>query len=478
MRPYFTILTEFLNKQRRWLPLSALLMILVGAGLLGLGMTQTHAVIVAGETIPVRTAAWRVSAVLEAAHITLAEDDRLIPEGDPWLWAPAVIRIEPAREVIIRTPEDAFNLHTAEPIPANLLAAAEIRLFPQDRVLINGQEIDPHTPLDQDEALLIQVQPAVPIQLVVDGRRTTFFSDQSTLGAALEAANIRVSPQDWVSEDLMTPLEEGIAVSIRRARPVTVTAGETALTGLTAGTTVSEALADLGFTLQNLDHTLPPEDAPIPADGNIEVVHVDEEVMILKDEVAFRNEYVEDPNTLLDQVSVVTPGQPGIFATRERVQYVEGEAVWRDEPESWQASEAADGVLGYGSRVEVRTAVVDGQEIEYWRKISVYATSYSPCRLGIGEDVCSYRTASGLTLQKGMIGVTRNWFNMMRLQSVFVQGYGYGTIADIGGGGLYFNHYWIDLGYSEEDYQRWHHWTTMYFLTPVPSWYPALLPWP
>ena len=207
-------------------------------------------------------------------------------------------------------------------------------------------------------------------------------------------------------------------------------------------------------------------------------MHISEEVIILKDEVAYQNEYVEDPTTELDQISVVQPGQVGIYATRERVQYVDGEVVWRDDLESWQASEAADGLLGFGSRVEVRTAVVDGQEIEYWRKISVYATSFSPCRLGLGEGVCNDKTASGLSLQKGIIGVTRSWYNMMRLQPVFVQGYGQGVIADIGGGSLYFNHYWIDLGYSEADYQRWSNWTTMYFLTPVPAWYPPVLPWP
>jgi 3D (Asp-Asp-Asp) domain-containing protein len=294
----------------------------------------------------------------------------------------------------------------------------------------------------------------------------------------LESAHIRISPQDWVSEDLMTPLDEDLSVTIRRARPVNVKVGDVTQTGLTAGTTVRAALVDLGIALQNLDRTRPPEDEPIPEDGEIEVIHVAEQVAILKDEVPYQNVYVEDPNTVLDQISVVEPGQMGIYATRERIQYANGEEIWRDQTESWQASEASDGVLGYGTQVEVRTEVVDGQEIEYWRKISVYATSYSPCRLGLGEGVCNYTTASGLPLAKGMIGVTRNWYNMMRLQSVYVQGYGHGTIADIGGGGSYFNHYWIDLGYSEADYQRWHNWTTMYFLTPVPDWYPAVLPWP
>lgn len=468
----------FLFKFRRWLFPGSVLLILAGLALIWGGLNQTHAVIVAGEVRQVRTRALRVSGVLRAAGVNVGQDDRLLPEGDPWVWAPATIRIEPAREVRIRTPQGEVSLHSAERIPANLLAALDVAIFPHDRVMVNGAEIDPQAPLPREVFTLLQVEPAIPFTLAMDGREVRLYSDQPTLGAALEAAGIPISPQDWVSEDLMTPLEYDLTVTIRRARPVSVLVGDATLTGLSAGTTVSEALADVGVQLQNLDQVHPPEDAPIPADGEIEVVQVKEQVIILKDEVPYQNVYVEDPETVLDQISVVEPGQPGIYATRERVQYAQGEEIWRAEPESWQASEAADGVLGYGSKVEVRTEVVDGQEIEYWRKLSVYATSYSPCNLGLADDRCGYTTASGLPLQKGVIGVTRNWFNMMRGQQVYVQGYGRATVADIGGGGLYFNHYWIDLGYSEEDYQRWHHWTTMYFLTPVPGWYPAVLPWP
>ena len=452
-------------------------MILIGLGLIWMGLIQTNAVIVAGEVINVRTPAWRVSDILRSAGVVIGEDDWVMPEGDPWFWRQAVIMVEPARDVLIQTPEDEAWLHSAEKIPANLVAELELPLFPKDRILVNGKDIDPHTPLDGNSFLLVQLIPAVPVDLDIDGRQVTLYTDQPTLGAALEAAAIRLSPQDWVSEDLMRPLEDDLSVSIRRARQVSVEFGETTVTGMTPAVTVGEALVDLGIPLQNLDHTLMAEDDPIPEGEKIEVVHVYEEINILKDEVSYRNEFVEDPDTVLDQVSVVTPGQLGIYANRERVQYANGEVVWRDVPESWQASEARDGVLGYGSKVEVRTAVVDGQEIEYWRKISVYATSYSPCRLGV-PGLCSNTTASGLPLQKGSIAVTRSWFNMMRFQQVFVQGYGHGTIMDVGGGSLFFNHYWIDLGYSDENYRPWHHWTTMYFLTPVPDWYPAILPWP
>lgn len=60
-------------------------------------------------------------------------------------------------------------------------------------------------------------------------------------------------------------------------------------------------------------------------------------------------------------------------------------------------------------------------------------------------------------------------------QQVYVPGYGHGVIGDSGGGGIP-GRYWIDLAYDDENYVGWHHWTTLYFLTPVPAYIPAVLP--
>ena len=50
----------------------------------------------------------------------------------------------------------------------------------------------------------------------------------------------------------------------------------------------------------------------------------------------------------------------------------------------------------------------------------------------------------------------------MQGQAVYIPGYGYATIEDIGGG--FPDKDWIDLGYTDANYQPWHHWVTIYFL--------------
>ena len=47
-----------------------------------------------------------------------------------------------------------------------------------------------------------------------------------------------------------------------------------------------------------------------------------------------------------------------------------------------------DQVLGYGTQVVTQTVDTPDGQLEYWRAVTVYATSYSPCRSGV--ERCYY----------------------------------------------------------------------------------------
>ena len=48
---------------------------------------------------------------------------------------------------------------------------------------------------------------------------------------------------------------------------------------------------------------------------------------------------------------------------------------------------------------------------------------------------------------------------------MYVPGYGLARAGDTGGG---VKGKFVDLGFSDDDYQSWHWWTDIYLLTPVP----------
>jgi 3D (Asp-Asp-Asp) domain-containing protein len=154
------------------------------------------------------------------------------------------------------------------------------------------------------------------------------------------------------------------------------------------------------------------------------------------------------------------------------VRLEDGQEVSRQTESEWVATEPQDQVLGYGTQIVVKSMDTPDGSIEYYRAVNMYATSYSPCQQGLGR--CSLSTSSGTLLKKGVVAVTLTWYRMFKGAQVYIPGYGVGTIGDVGGGipGVY----WIDLGYSEEDFESWSQTVTVYFLTPAPSSAPPILP--
>jgi 3D (Asp-Asp-Asp) domain-containing protein len=162
---------------------------------------------------------------------------------------------------------------------------------------------------------------------------------------------------------------------------------------------------------------------------------------------------------------VLHPGEFGLLARRVRTRFENGEEVSQKVESEWVARQPEKRIVGYGTNVVVRTLDTPEGPIQYWRVVTMYATSYSPCR--IFKDRCDSYTASGATLKKGIAAMTGQWYYYTGGDQVYVPDYGIATVADTGGGIP--GRYWIDLGYSEEDYVSWHQNVSVYFLAPVPS---------
>ncbi len=462
-------------KQPKFLAGLAAALIVIGAALLYTGMERQTTLYLDGQTLNLRTRAGSVGSALAQAGIPLGEADRLSPPANAPLPRDGGISLERARPVIIVNSADGttHRLYTAERLPANLLALAGLALFPGDRLEWNGMPLDPAQALPRLPALNLSFRPAARIQVEVDGQTRTIFSARETLLAALWEAGMRLRPADQLSLPADTPLTgQPLVVEIEPARPVQISADGMIHTVPVNAETVGQALAQAGIPLQNMDYSLPAEDQPIPPERLIHVVRVREEVLLEQQPIPFKSIYQPDPQTELDQRSVVKPGELGVEVSRVRVRYEDGAEISRAEEAQWVAKQPVDQVLGYGTQVVVRTLETPEGTIEYWRAVTAFATSYHPCGF---LNRCSYITASGATLQKGILAVTRAWYSWMRGQQMYIPGYGRGVVAD-NGGGYPDGRNWIDLGYSDADYVPWAQYVTVYFLTPVPANIPWILP--
>ncbi len=213
-----------------------------------------------------------------------------------------------------------------------------------------------------------------------------------------------------------------------------------------------------------LDYSIPPEDQ-LPSTEAIQVQRVSDEILLEEKVLPFENQTIVDDNVELDQTTVTQTGEYGLAVELTRIRSVNGTEASRKTIRSTTVRPSVNQIMSIGNKVTVKQMAVGGSTIEYWRAVSMYATSYSPCRLGTGK--CSNSTASGVPVAKGIVAVVSRWFPYMQGQQVYIPGYGFAIIADTGGGIPGKN--WIDLGYSDDDYVGWASWVTVYFLTPIPS---------
>jgi resuscitation-promoting factor RpfB len=294
------------------------------------------------------------------------------------------------------------------------------------------------------------------------------------VAGALWEAGVRLGPGDWLSSPPETPLADlNGSVAVQHAQPLIIQVRGRQIHGHSAAATVGQALAENGVALQALDHSIPDEGQPLPPDGQIRVVRVEETLIFEQQLIPYENILQPDPELELDQRRVLEPGLFGVQVNRYRARAHDGQEVSRVLDSDWLASEPRDQVIGYGTQAAAHTLDTPDGTIEYWRAVNVYATGYSPCRLG-RPDFCNERTASGQKLTKGIIAVSTAWYRLMAGQRVYVPGYGFGVIADSGYGipGTP----WIDLGYDDDNFVGGARNVTLYFLTPIPENVPWTLP--
>jgi resuscitation-promoting factor RpfB len=447
--------------------IAAAILFFTGFTLLALAAWQPVMIFVDGQPFVKRTFALSVDAALQSADIKLEAHDRIQPSlGEP-IGRPRVITIQRASEILIMDilHNQQIALSSAERIPANLLAEAGIPLYPKDILLKNDLPLPPDHPLPLAPSHTLQIKSALRLDLLdlESGDTTTFYSNATSLGDALIEAGIEVDISDSLSIPLDTPLNAPLSMAFQRAAPLKIQIGQNVFDIRSSAATVGQALAENNIALQGLDFSNPTERQPLPADGLIQVIRVREEVVLDETPLPYDIERQPDPQRDTGEEWVITPGIEGLQYTLYRLRFENDQQISSHQDAQWIAQPAQNEIMGYGTRSMVASDPgIEG--LEYWGTKTMYATSYYPCGF---LNRCSYTTASGATLQKGIVAFTVEWYRELKGTQVYVPGYGIGTVSDTGGGIP--GKDWIDLGYGNEDYIPWSKNLTVYFLGPPPD---------
>ncbi|NPV08176.1 MAG: hypothetical protein HPY83_09470 [Anaerolineae bacterium] len=266
----------------------------------------------------------------------------------------------------------------------------------------------------------------------------------------------------WPSEG--QPLTSGLSVWLDRSVPFTLVRGaeRTSLRG--RGVTVAEVLASVGVYLVGRDYTVPAGWEPLRRHQAISIYRVTESIEIKQETTSFETIWQPDPDLELDHTRLVREGQEGIRLHRYRVTAVNGEEVERRLEDSWIQQEPLDRIMAYGTKVVVRQLDTPQGPVQYWRRLRVLVTSYSPSTAGPSPSASNYGiTRSGKRATTGMVAVDPSVIPMGT--SMYVPGYGIGVAEDTGNA-IIGRH--IDVCYDDHNLVYWRRWVDIYLLTPVP----------
>lgn len=361
--------------------------------------------------------------------------------------------------------DEPVNVSVNSPLAANWLLKAGIRLYPNDSVHYHGISIpyDLHLPAKNGQQLVYK--PAVPVFIQAGEEEIRFYSGTHTLGEALWEKNIFLKISDNLSLPLDTPLDQAVNVTLLRSQPIRILYEDNEINASVSALTVGGALAEAGISLQFLDYSKPEASQPIPTDRTIQIVRVREEVLTEETVIPFNIERVSDPEMIVGEEQIMLTGENGIQSSIVRVRYENEEEVARTILAEWVSKAPITQRVAYGGNVVVQTFDSSEGSVDYWLAKEVYITSY----LDTGS-----KTASGIWPYYGVIAVTPEWYSILKGTSIYVPGYGVGTVLDVCPGCV--GKPWIDVFIPTDQYVSWSRTETVYFLPPVPDNFSGELP--
>jgi resuscitation-promoting factor RpfB len=368
-----------------------------------------------------------VAPLLRDLGLQLQPSDQLAPEPATALRRNLVIVIKRARP--FRVLADGRDLAVASwgETPRAILRDAQVAVDKYDQVLVDGNLVGMDEALPavaaqqlaatydrgfaweqiQTPPLQLRLRRAIPIT-VDDGSlpyvvRTT----AETIGEALRQAEITLYLGDRVQPSLGSQVSTGLRVFIERSIPLRVEGDNRLFKTRTRAKTVADALTELRIGLSGLDMVTPTLSTKLFNNISIQIKRVQEEIEVKEKIIPFETVFEPDPRLPIDTQTEVSPGAPGITRQRTRVRYENGQEVARTLQDSWVAQEAKQRIVAYGQLIEPQSfTTADGAQITYWRKVRMFASSYSASTAGVSPNSPTYGlTYTGERMRTGIVAV-------------------------------------------------------------------------
>ena len=406
-----------------------------------------------------------VAEALTAAGISLRPEDGVTPAITSTLAANGDIHIHRAQPITLRTEQGTQAVWTRQTTLGAFLVEKGIAVQSGTPIAADGRSLGigqiAETPLPS----VVEIGRFHTVTIYNNNQQQTVRTAVHTVGEAVQEAGIMLFDADRIEPDPITPLRADMIINIQHSMIFTIEADGRSQQTRSYQTNPHAVLAEAGISLHGQDYTIPGTNTPLRANDTIQVIRVTEDFRLDDQPIPYQTIWQASDQLDLDSQDIIIPGVPGILRRRLRVRYENGVEVGQTFDGEWVEREPTNEVIGYGTRITIRTLNTPDGPLSYWRVVRMRVTSYTAASSGRELDDPAYGiTASGHVAAKGIVAVDRS---IVPFRShVYVPNYGIGFVGDTGGG---VRGRWIDLGYSEDDFIPWSGYTDVYYLTPVPE---------
>lgn len=378
----------------------------------------------------------------------------------------------PNSQVTIFDGENIYHIQTDARMPYLILHQAGHPLASTDEILYHGTLLPADFELPSGGAYTLQILRGVDLTLNTPEGSQVFHTNAATVGEALSQLGLIVNNADQISPTLETPITSNLAVNFKPAHLVNIRIDDYTTRIYSTKATVGEALSAAGMALTGLDRSVPGENEMLSENEQIEIIRSTETLIIKEEKIPYTKKIEYFADIPAGEQKVIQPGEPGLTISRVRTRFENDREISKLTETRSLVREPKQAIIGLSTKVQINSINTPLGPMQYWRSAQMYATSYSPCRSGTSK--CSPNTASGVPVRQGVVAMIYSIFTQLAGTQVYVPGYGLAVISDVGGG-FPDGRLWIDLGYSDADYQPWSGFVTVYFLAPAPAVIPAEL---
>lgn len=275
-----------------------------------------------GDQRAIRTAAHTVAQLLGEQGVAVGEHDVVAPAAGSALSDGAAVVVRHAQPLRVSVDGTVTTIWTDQTTVGDALDALGLSSDKATSVVSRSRDIPAG-------GLSVEVSTEKSVTLVDDGQTTLLRTAQPTVGSALAEAAIFPGPHDVVLPSFQGLVTDGMTITVQRAVTVTITADGTSVKVPTTAATVGEVLAAAGVSVGDGDLLSVPADSA-PTDGEtVSVVRVTSKNVTVTTAIPHATTQVKDASLPAGQTTVRTAGKDGSSTTDYLVTYHDGKEVSR-----------------------------------------------------------------------------------------------------------------------------------------------------